>query len=99
MFFPSTTARQFAILSLALGALPLARLPADEEKPPESRAEAPRTRTFQFTSRPTVTGLQPGQAARIWVPVPPSNEDQEVKIVSRDLPGKGQLTREPEYGN
>jgi len=31
--------------------------------------------------------------------VPPSNEDQEIKFESKQLPGEGQIGRESEYGN
>jgi transglutaminase-like putative cysteine protease len=58
-----------------------------------------RSRTFEFTYAATVTGLEPGQSARVWLPVPPSNDDQEVKVVRKELPAQGRLTREPEYGN
>ena len=35
-----------------------------------------------------MTGLTPGQDVRVWLPVPPTNEDQEVKIVAKKLPTK-----------
>jgi transglutaminase-like putative cysteine protease len=59
----------------------------------------PNRRTFQFTYQAAVTGLQPGQAARIWLPVPPSNEQQEVTLAKKDLPGEGQIGKETKYGN
>ncbi len=59
----------------------------------------PRSRTFEFTYAATVTGLKPGQAARVWLPVPPSNEDQDVSVVSRDLPAEGRVGRDPVYHN
>ena len=37
-------------------------------------------RTFVFTYSGAVTGLKPGEKARVWLPVPPTNEDQEVKL-------------------
>jgi transglutaminase-like putative cysteine protease len=60
---------------------------------------APKSRTFLFTYQATVTGLAPGQSARIWLPVPPSNGDQEVALVKQDLPAEGKTAREPKYGN
>lgn len=60
---------------------------------------APRERAFLFTYSATVTGLSPGQAARIWLPVPPTNEDQTGEIVSKSLPGTPEINREPNYGN
>src|SRR3954453_14357196 len=59
----------------------------------------PRTREFHFRYQATVTGLKPGEVARVWLPVPPSNADQEVSIVERDLPAAGKFDKEPEYGN
>jgi len=58
----------------------------DDDK--ESRA-TPRTREFLFTYGATVTGLKPGQTARVWVPVPPSNEDQRVRMVPREQAFRG----------
>jgi transglutaminase-like putative cysteine protease len=62
------------------------------EKPPSSR-------TFQFTYAARVQGLAAGQPARVWLPVPPSNDDQEVTIAEKDLPAPGRIGREPQYGN
>lgn len=65
----------------------------------DDRPSSPRVRTFQFTYAATVTDLKPGQTARIWLPVPPSNDDQKVEIVQQDLPVKGQLQTERRDGN
>jgi transglutaminase-like putative cysteine protease len=62
-------------------------------------ADKPKSRSFVFTYRATVTGLPAGKLARIWVPVPPSNEDQDVQIVSKHLPAAGEISREPKFGN
>jgi len=60
-----------------------------------------KSRAFLFTYRATVNGLQPGQTARIWLPVPPSNEDQDASIASTKFPAgvDGQVAKEPKYGN
>jgi transglutaminase-like putative cysteine protease len=63
------------------------------------RADPPRSREFQFTYQATVTGLKPGQNARIWLPVPPSNGDQDAAIAKRDLPGEVKIGKESKYGN
>jgi hypothetical protein len=60
---------------------------------------AVKSRTFLFTYAATVTGLRAGQTARVWLPVPPSNEDQDVAIVSKEVPAGARLTRERQYGN
>ncbi|HEY7308026.1 MAG TPA: transglutaminase domain-containing protein [Gemmataceae bacterium] len=65
----------------------------------EDAPAASRVRTFQFTYAATVTDLKLGQAARIWLPVPPSNDDQEVSIVTKDLPAEGKIHTEKPNGN
>jgi transglutaminase-like putative cysteine protease len=72
-----------------------------EFKAPDNPAkkETPRSRTFLFTYSATVTGLPAGKTARIWLPVPPSNEEQEVKIVSKELPGPEKMGTEMKFGN
>src|SRR5205085_2926084 len=62
-------------------------------------AEPAKTRDFTFRYVATVTGLKPGQTARLWLPVPPSDEDQDVRIIRRDLPAEGKIDKEPKYGN
>src|SRR5262245_14055840 len=66
---------------------------------PAARAEGPKSREFLFTYQATLTGLKPGQGARVWLPVPPSNAEQEVTVVKEELPAKGELGKEPKYGN
>ena len=61
--------------------------------------EKPRARTFRFTYATTLTGLAPGTVARVWLPVPPTNEDQQVKVVARKLPADGKISSEALYGN
>ena len=60
-------------------------------------AAAPRTRTFQFTYSATVTGLKPDEAARIWLPVPQTTNDQDVTVVA--APKDAKLTKEKKSGN
>jgi transglutaminase-like putative cysteine protease len=78
-----------AVIALAAVALAAAAEPAAR----------PRSRTFDFTYAATVTGLRPGQTARVWLPVPPSNENQDVSLVSKELPAEGRLGRDPVYHN
>jgi transglutaminase-like putative cysteine protease len=65
----------------------------------EAGKSPPRSRTFRFTYAATVTGLKPGQKARIWLPVPPSNLAQDVTLLNADLPAKGRPGKEKQYGN
>jgi transglutaminase-like putative cysteine protease len=64
---------------------------------PEAGPE--KTRDFHFTYEVTVKGLQKGETARIWLPVPPSNEEQQVKVVEQRFPAKAHIAKEPKYGN
>jgi transglutaminase-like putative cysteine protease len=74
----------------------LAALPVVGARPAD---DAPRKRVFLFTYAGAVTGLQAGEKARVWLPVPPSNEDQEIAVESRELPGAGKEGRDRQYGN
>src|SRR5437763_5385637 len=67
--------------------------------PVVSAADDPATRTFKFTYECTVTGLKPGQQARVWVPVPQTTDDQEVLHVEMSLPGEPALNTETKFGN
>src|SRR5438132_8548192 len=78
--------------------LPAAVNSASEDKPSD-KTTPPKSRALRFTYSATISGLEPEKSARIWLPVPPSNEDQEVKIESKELPGAEQLSTEPKYGN
>ncbi len=84
-------------LSLAaalLAALPLLVSGADGQPSPDAKK-----RTFLFTYSGTVTGLKPGERARIWLPVPPTNDEQKVKLEEEELPGEAKQDRDPQYGN
>jgi transglutaminase-like putative cysteine protease len=59
----------------------------------------PDGRAFLFTYGAVVKGLAPGQAARVWLPVPPSNGDQHVETVGHQLPAKATTATEPKFGN
>lgn len=69
-------------------ALPMAALAADAK-----------TRTFQFTYTAKVTGLPAGKMANIWVPMPQTTDDQDVKLIGESFPGIGKVDSEPQYGN
>ncbi len=88
-------------LAALLAALPLSpALAADPQAPPDKALPAaPKQRTFFFTYAGSVTGLTPGQKARVWLPVPPSNDDQRVKRESQELPPAAKEGKDPEYGN
>src|SRR5262245_34253902 len=68
---------------------------------PAEKPVAPmaKSREFLFTYNAKVTGLEAGQNARVWLPVPPSNSEQQVTIQKQDLPAKGAMGQEAKYGN
>src|SRR5436309_15817369 len=66
---------------------------------PAPADDPPRERTVVVTYAATVTGLTPGAAVRVWLPVPPANADQDVAALDREAFAPARLTREPEYGN
>ncbi len=63
-------------------------------------ADAPEDRRFELTYRTIVRDLPEGaQSLRIWIPIPVSDQDQEVSDLRIDgCPGCS-TTRESEYGN
>jgi transglutaminase-like putative cysteine protease len=60
---------------------------------------APKSRTFEFTYDTTITGLQPFQHYRMWVPVPQSNEYQDVMLVQAENSNFARQTRDRKFGN
>jgi transglutaminase-like putative cysteine protease len=61
---------------------------------------SPPSRTFHFTYRFTVKDIPSGaKRVRVWVPVPPTDQHQRVRVLSVTAPAKTQMTREPEYGD
>lgn len=72
---------------------------------PSTRAESPariaasKSRTLTFTYAGAVTGREPGQMVRVWLPVPPSNQEQDAQIVGKDLPAEAKIEVEKQYGN
>jgi transglutaminase-like putative cysteine protease len=46
-----------------------------------------------------VTDIKPGTRARIWLPVPSSNAEQDVTIESKELPGDPKIGKDELYGN
>jgi len=78
--------RTFACL-LALAAVPAA-LGADE---------APRSRTFRFTYAAMITDLPTDTTARVWLPVPPSNDEQSSRI--EKMPAGAKISYDPVNDN
>jgi hypothetical protein len=92
--------RKLALGTLAFALLTGLPILADEPKPsPNVETAKPRSREFLFTYEATVTGLSSRQPVRIWIPLPPSDKDQDVAIVAQRLPAKPQIGRDATYGN
>src|SRR5262245_33919503 len=94
MGYSSIGSRMQMSVGASLGFLFLGVLSAGADGPAR-----PRSRTFEFTYSATVTGLKPGQKAAIWLPVPPTLEEQDVSVVSSDLPAGAKTAVEKESGN
>lgn len=60
---------------------------------------APRSRSFRFEYGATINGLPAGELVRVWLPYPPTDECQKVKLLETSLPSTYQLTQEATYGN
>ncbi len=80
-----------AALLLAAGSLRAAE--------PGDAAAAGKLRSFRFEYAATLQDLPPGKLVRVWIPVPTSNDHQQVREVSRNLPAEARLGVEPKYGN
>jgi transglutaminase-like putative cysteine protease len=65
----------------------------------EGPAPAVKRREFFFMYSARVVGLEPGQFARVWLPVPPTDQDQVVTVAQWSLPGLARLGREAKYAN
>jgi transglutaminase-like putative cysteine protease len=63
-----------------------------------------KSRIFEFTYEVTVTGLEKGKKAKLWVPVAQTNDDQQVKLIGHTVKrgaegARGRFTTEKQYGN
>jgi len=65
----------------------------------EKAPATPRSRQFRLNIGATVKALPRGATVRVWLPVPPSNQNQTVKALTPSLPARGKLSEEPKYGN
>ncbi len=76
------------------------RTTIDFNKPETAAATGDaKSRSFLFTYGATVTGLPAGKVARVWLPLPNSSAEQDVQMVSKELPGEDEISREPKFGN
>jgi len=61
--------------------------------------DPPRSRTFLFTYATTLNGLRRSKTVRVWLPVPPSNDEQSVRVESKKLPAEGKINYDPKSDN
>jgi transglutaminase-like putative cysteine protease len=59
----------------------------------------PQERRFAFRYEATVTGLAPGQRARVWLPLAQDGPHQEVRVLDTQVRGDARTTTERRYGN
>ena len=62
-------------------------------------ADEPASRTFVFNYGALIKDLPADAKVRVWLPMPQSNDHQQVKIVSTQIPGDAQAAQEKKYGN
>ena len=78
-------------------------MPAAEAQTPPSAtssvAAGGKTRAFKFTYGAVLQNIKPGKRVKVWLPVAPTNHDQDVKLLQVDVGGEYQETLEKRYGN
>lgn len=73
---------------------------AAAQEPQRRKGDPPANRrTFRLDYQATVADVPPGALVRVWVPVPQSNEHQDIELLARQLPATGRTAVEPKYGN
>jgi transglutaminase-like putative cysteine protease len=65
----------------------------------EDKVGAPRERKFQLEYSVSISGLKPGEKVQVWLPIPPSSEDQSVEVLPGKFPVTPQTNTETLYGN
>ncbi|HEX3150692.1 MAG TPA: transglutaminase-like domain-containing protein [Gemmataceae bacterium] len=66
---------------------------------PTLTADEPKSRSFKLNYEVTISGLKPGQDARVWLPVPQTTDDQEVIAIDKTFPVKAAERTENKFGN
>lgn len=67
--------------------------------PPATNPHELAERTFKFHYSATIDKLAPGTMARVWIPVAPSNGEQDVQVLEVKAPGETRETNEVRFGN
>ncbi|REK25445.1 MAG: hypothetical protein DWQ42_11050 [Planctomycetota bacterium] len=58
-----------------------------------------KTDAFHFHYNVTINNLEPGAQARVWLPVAQTNHDQDVQLVSVEVPGEHDVYDEGKFDN
>ena len=92
---------RLAAAAALLAVLGVCQMAATDTARPSGQGPEPaaKRREFFFAYCTRIAGLEPGQPARVWVPVPPSDQDQVVTVVQWSLPGLARVGKEPKHGN
>lgn len=59
----------------------------------------PKKRSFRFVYGATITGLEPGAQARLWLPLATNSHWQKVRRTTTQVPGEPRETLERRFGN
>jgi hypothetical protein len=62
-------------------------------------AEVLKSRQFRLSYSVKITGLKPAESAKLWMPVPPNNDEQKVFVAEQNLPRPSQQGREKKYAS
>ncbi len=65
----------------------------------EPKPEPTKKRHFRLTYAGKILDTPSGAKVRAWVPVPPSTNEQSVKLLSAEFPAKGEEGIEDKFGN
>jgi transglutaminase-like putative cysteine protease len=79
----------------ALAIVAISSLLASAQEP----SDPVKTRSFTLDYQVSVQGVHAGSQVRLWLPIPPSNEQQVVTIARQALPSDGTFGTETKYGN
>ena len=58
-----------------------------------------RARSFEFEYAASIIDLTPGKTARVWIPIPQADDNQDVKVLSSGFPTNTQAGRDEQFGN
>jgi transglutaminase-like putative cysteine protease len=90
--------RVFSSLLLLLLVVPVCQLAGQATSAAEKFS--PPSRTFHFAYDVTVKDIPEGtKRVRVWIPVPPTDQHQTVRVLAVKAPVKTRMTQESLYGN